>query len=317
MTRVLAEVEKSLRSAADKGRMSELKNNPVLVNGEVVSEELIQQELQMLRERYASEMSPQKMAQQQSRLESDARENAVERMLLLQQAREEIRSVRPEEIDAHFVALKQQHGGDEAFAESFHLKPEDEQSLRADIADGIRLEKYFEQLCATVVRPAEEELRAYYDAHPAAFTIPEMVRAAHIVQHPTPEKPTAQVYADLLNARERVAAGEEFNDLAREYSFCSEDNHDLGWFARGQMVPAFEAVAFDTAVGAVSDVFQTEFGYHILTVLDHAPERLQPFEEMRYEIEGRLFDERKNDAIGSVADELRGRADIRNLVVEG
>ncbi len=295
--------------------MSEETNKPILVNGEEVTDGLIQQELQLLNERYAREMSPQEMAQQRTRIESDARENAVERMLLIQQARKAIGAVRAEEVEAHFTALKQQHGGDAAFAECFELKPEHEMLIRNDIADGIRLEKYCEQLCEDVVRPTADETRACYDMHPEAYTVPEKVRAAHIVQAPTPEKPTPQVYADLLNARERLAAGEDFESLAREYSHCVDDNHDLGWFARGQMVPAFEDVAFRTEVGAVSDVFQTEFGYHILTVLGHTPESMQPYEEVCYDIEAMLFDERKNDAIGAVVEQLRAVADIQNLQI--
>ena len=84
---------------------------PILVNGEEVGEALIQQELQMLRERYAQEMSHQEMEEQQVKIDSDARENAAERVLLMQKAREVVKDVRPEEIEARFIALKDQHGG--------------------------------------------------------------------------------------------------------------------------------------------------------------------------------------------------------------
>ncbi|MGD7653874.1 MAG: peptidylprolyl isomerase [Verrucomicrobiales bacterium] len=73
--------------------------------------------------------------------------------------------------------------------------------------------------------------------------------------------------------------------------------------------------AFATPAGEFSDIFQTEFGYHILMVRDREPARVQPFEEVRYDIEGLLFDERKNETIGAAADELRAAADIQNLVV--
>ena len=81
------------------------------------------------------------------------------------------------------------------------------------------------------------------------------------------------------------------------------------------MVPSFEEIAFKTDVGDFSDVFQSEFGYHILKVLECNPESMRAYEEVRYDIEAMLFDERKNDAIGAVADELRASADIQNLEV--
>ncbi|MDF7805872.1 peptidylprolyl isomerase [Pontiellaceae bacterium B12219] len=294
---------------------SEEQAAPILVNGEAVSDGLIQQELQLLRERYAQEMSWQEMDERAEKIESDARENAVERVLLMQQARKEIDSVRPEEIEARFYAMKEQHGGEEEFNKRFELTDEDVKSIKADIEDGIRLEKYFDRLCVTAVRPVEADSRTYYEAHPEEFREPEMVHAAHIVQHPSPELPVEKVYADLLNVRERLAKGEDFDVLAAEHSHCSDGSYDLGFFARGQMVPAFERVAFSTNPGTFSDVFQTEFGYHILLVREHKPETMQAYEDVRYDIESMLFEARKNDVIGAVADELRAAADIQNLVI--
>ena len=295
--------------------MSEVKKETILVNGEEVGEALIQQELQMLRERYSSEISPKEMDEQQAKIESDACENAVERVLLMQRAREEITEIRPEEIEARFTALKSQHGGEEEFSKRFELKAEDEAKIKTDIEDGVRLEKLFDEICNEVTRPVEADSQAYYDEHPEEFLVPERVRAAHIVQHPSPDCPVEKVYAELLNVRERLKDGEDFDALAQEYSHCNDGGYDLGFFARGQMVQSFEEVAFATPVGEYSDVFQSEFGYHILKVLDQKSETCRAFKEVRYDIESMLFDARKNEAIGAVADELRASAEIQNLEV--
>lgn len=297
--------------------MDKEKKEPILVNGEEVGEGLVEQELHMLRERYARELSYQEMEEKQAKIMSDARENAVERILLMQKARTEINNVRPEEIEARFIALKQQHGGDEEFARRFELTDELVSKIKADIEDGVRLEKYFDEICKDAPRPGESDARAYYEKHAEEFKVPEMVHAAHIVQQPSPDMPMEKVYAELLNVRERLKAGEEFDTLAQEYSHCQDGGHDLGYFARGQMVQAFEDVAFDTKVGEYSDVFQSEFGYHILAVLDRKEGSVRDFSDVRYDIESMLFDERKNDAIGAEADKLRAEADIRNLDIVG
>jgi len=288
---------------------------PIIVNGEEVGEALVGQELQMLRERYARELDPQELEAQRERIESDARENAVERVLLMQQARRQVAPPRSREVEVHFAAFKAQHGGEEDFERRFNLSPKDEARIKADIAEGIRLEIYFDEICKAVARPSEAEARAYYEGHPKEFLDPEQVHASHIVQQPSPDNPLEKVYAELLNVRERLMAGEDFDVLAREYSHCRDGGHNLGYFARGQMVQAFEDQAFATPVGECSDVFQTEIGYHILKVHDRKPEAVRDFGEVRYDIEAMLFDERKNDAIGAVADELRAAADIQNLEV--
>ncbi len=68
----------------------------------------------------------------------------------------------------------------------------------------------------------------------------------------------------------RVNNGESFKELARQFSNCPSGKvgGDLGWFGRGQMVPEFEKAAFETPKGEISDPVQTEFGYHVIKVID-------------------------------------------------
>lgn len=68
----------------------------------------------------------------------------------------------------------------------------------------------------------------------------------------------------------RVNNGESFKALACQFSNCpsSKVGGDLGYFGRGQMVPEFEKAAFETPVGEISDPVKTEFGYHVIKVID-------------------------------------------------
>ncbi|GBF22627.1 peptidyl-prolyl cis-trans isomerase C [Candidatus Gastranaerophilus sp. (ex Termes propinquus)] len=89
----------------------------------------------------------------------------------------------------------------------------------------------------------------------------DSVKASHILVD-SKEK------ADELKAR--AAAGESFDDLAKEFSKCpsKERGGDLGYFGKGQMVPEFEQAAFATGVGEVSEPVQTQFGWHLIKVAD-------------------------------------------------
>lgn len=281
----------------------------VRVNGEPVPAELIRREEELLRRRYAEtapEVDLEAMAEQ---IADDALQNAIERVLLAQTARSVVGPVPRALIDARTSMLKQQSGGGEAFPEALRLSPEDEAIIRDGIAEDIQLDRYFEELCRDVPRPTAAECRAWYETHPDRFQSPEAVRTRHILRRPAPAEPAAAACAVLLNLRERILKGEDFLAIAKAYS-DAEDSGDLDYVARGQMPEAFDRVLFELAPNAVSDVFPTELGHHIVQALDRRPAGLLPFAEVRREVEDLLWTESKNARIGEVVDGLRAGARI-------
>jgi parvulin-like peptidyl-prolyl isomerase len=87
------------------------------------------------------------------------------------------------------------------------------------------------------------------------------VNASHIL---VKDKTQAQ------ELKTRIDKGEKFEDLAKEYSMCpsGQNGGDLGYFGRGQMVKEFEDAAFATPVNSVSEPVQTQFGWHLIKVID-------------------------------------------------
>ena len=100
-------------------------------------------------------------------------------------------------------------------------------------------------------------------------------RARHILIKPSEilgEQEARELAASL---RDRVLAGEEFAELAREYSEdigSAQEGGDLGWTLPGQMVPAFEAAMANTGINEISEPVQTQFGWHIVQVLERRDE---------------------------------------------
>ncbi len=156
----------------------------------------------------------------------------------------------------------------------------------------------------------EEELRAYYQANQDDFTREEQVRARHILLRITPDRPAEQAESELLDVRRRIEAGEDFAALAKELSddeSNAERGGNLGYFGRGRMVEAFETAAFDAEVGELVGPVKTDFGYHLIEVLDHREGGLQPFEQVSAAVRARLIGERVQEIADAKAQDLAQR----------
>src|SRR5690606_35306303 len=76
---------------------------------------------------------------------------------------------------------------------------------------------------------------------------------------------------ELMDIRDRILKGEDFNELAKKHSddpSVTYNGGDMGWVGRGQMVPEYEATAFRLEKNEISQPFETEYGFHIMQLLD-------------------------------------------------
>lgn len=120
---------------------------------------------------------------------------------------------------------------------------------------------------------------------------------------------------------EKVKAGEDFAELASEYSKdpgSAANGGSLGYFPRGVMVPEFEEVAFSLAVGEVSDIVESQFGYHIIKIEDiqtvkDIEEGGADEEEVTY-YKDLIVNNLSEDAYNTKLDELFASADIQKFV---
>ena len=160
----------------------------------------------------------------------------------------------------------------------------------------------------TEMEPLEGELLAYYEENKADYALPARVRAQHILfktEGMTPEE-TAAIRDSATDVVMRAKSGEDFGDLAREFSqdTLASNGGDLGYFGAGQMVPEFESVAFNLGVGGTSDLVETEFGIHIIRVNEREDQRIRPFEEVRVAIESLVMFRQAADSAAQVAQSI-------------
>ena len=182
---------------------------------------------------------------------------------------------------------------DVAKKEKFDQRPQIKKQL-AYVADDFLSREYLAKVVMQDVTISEADLKEYYTQNKERLGVPEQVRARHILFKVDPasseaEKNKTQARAEAV--LKRVKAGEDFARLAAAHSDdagSKAKGGDLGYFSPGKMVPDFEALAFYTNPGEISDIVETKYGYHIIKVEDHIEARERSFDEMKDYIKEKL-----------------------------
>ncbi len=157
----------------------------------------------------------------------------------------------------------------------------EQEAQKKDWESQLTLGQFRDSVIGKSITVPDSMIQAYYDQR-----VSEEVKARHILvalgATPTAEEKEA-ARAKAEEALKKARTGEDFEKLSREYSEpkTAETGGDLGWFGKGDMVPAFERAAFALKPGEISDVVETRFGYHVIKVEDR---RRKTLEEVRPEI---------------------------------
>ncbi len=146
---------------------------------------------------------------------------------------------------------------------------------------------------AKVTIPPADVERAYNNGIDQ-YTTPEQVRASHILLK-TEGKDDAAVKAKAEELLKQARAGADFADLAKKNSeddASAKNGGDLDYFGRGRMVPEFDAAVFAMAPGQISDLVKTQYGYHIIKLVDKKTATTRTLAEVRQQITDQLAYER-------------------------
>ncbi len=173
-----------------------------------------------------------------------------------------------------------------------------------DVQDLIRRQIILDKAVGSNVHITDKQIAAYFAKNHTQFDKPPMVRARHIL---VPDLKTAQkVEADLKS-------GKDFAAEAKQYSIdpgSRDKGGELGWFRKGQMVPAFEAYAFKGPIGKVSPPVKSPFGYHVIEVEERKPGQTATIASARDQIVAQLRQQQEAPLIPAFLQQLQANAKI-------
>jgi len=238
----------------------------------------------------------------------------VERRLLLAAAKAAKNVVAPSELDQALQSEYARAGGEEAFLKALKDADVSIDHVKKSVGETLLINKLLKGIAEKGPKISEEDLRKAY-ADEAAGDKTASVRHILLLTQGKTEAEKAEALKTIEGILVRAKAGEDFAELAKQYSEDpgSKDNGGLYEdFGRGQMVKPFEDASFTVPVGEISGVVETNFGYHIIKVVDRKKET-RPFEEVRAELESRLAQTKQGTAVEDYVEGLKAKAKFKLL----
>jgi parvulin-like peptidyl-prolyl isomerase len=199
---------------------------------------------------------------------------------LLQKATPADRAAGAAEADLQYASLIKRFGSTEAFERQLKAVGMTVDELRAKATQEATAKATLKRELNISV--TDDQAKAFYAKHAAEFEQPETAHVRHILlmtmdpatRTPLPTNAVAAKRKQIDSLLVQIRGGADFATLAKQYSEDpgSKDNGgELPEFPRGQMVPEFEATAFSLTNNQVSDVITTQFGYHVIQMIDKTP----------------------------------------------
>jgi len=236
-------------------------------------------------------------------IKNSVTEQLISSILLYQYAQGKNIDIPENDINEEIEAVKDNFDSEAEFNEALKRNNLTLNQLKDDIKRqlmiGEAIEQEYEEIEIT-----EEEISQYYEENKEVFFEPEKRKIRHILVE---DKEEAERIMNQLND-----GMVDFEKLARDKSICpsSEQGGDLGYISRGQMVEKFETAAFSLEIGEMSDIVETEYGYHIIKCEDIKDEHQPSLEEAREDIENVLKSQKQNAAIEALITQLREDSEV-------
>lgn len=214
--------------------------------------------------------------------------------------------------DARIQELRKQVPNEAEFKKALAERDMTLARLRDDIRKDIAIGRMIEEEMARMPPPSDADIKAYYDKNPDEFS---GVRAAHILIRPEgfdeASKKKARTTAEDI--QKQAKGGADFAELAKKHSAdgSAQQGGDLGFFTKGQMVPEFSNAAFSMQPGQISDVVETQFGFHVIKVIERKD---VPLAEATEKLRAFLTQQKREEAQQAFIDSLKSKAKIEVLV---
>ena len=286
----------------------------VSINGADVSREKVQAQVDhMINQRGLNSGGITQPAAFQQ-IQQEVIDQLIVQELLWQEAKRRDFVVDDELVDERLQQMKSGFDSEMAFLFKIQAGGFTEATYRDDIRQQESVQRMISLGISAGISISDEDLEHFYNTNIEQMQQPLAISARHILIAPAStalaDHQAAQDEADSLLAE--LHAGADFAELAKARSQgpSAASGGDLGYFGSGQMVPAFEEAAFALQPDGLSEVVQTQFGYHVIRVEDRRGGEMVPLEEAADRIRAHLSQLALQHAVELLVTTLRDEGEV-------
>lgn len=253
------------------------------------------------------------------KVKKDLLENLITRELLYQESQKKRINVDQKAIADQLKTIKQRFPSEAEFENAINRMGLSEADIESQIKRNMAIRELMDKQISHKIVVTDAEAKAYYDANPSLFKKPEQVRARHIlikVDSAATETQKAEARKEIQEIQQKLKNGEDFAALAKEFSQgpSNANGGDLGYFGRGQMVKPFADTAFALKPNEISDIVETQFGYHLIKVEDKKPEGTLAYADIKDQLNRHLKRQKAEKEADTYIDTLRKGAKIEKYL---
>jgi peptidyl-prolyl cis-trans isomerase C len=220
-----------------------------------------------------------------------------------------------EKVESEFNRVLKQYGTKEKFEEEVKKNKLTVEKIRENLKKNIVIQNYVDNEILAKIEIPEDDVKTHYESNKESYNTPEQVSASHILiklEHGASQEQKDDAMVKIKKVKERLNAGDDFATVAKEMSEgpSAANGGDLGSFGKGAMVKPFQDAAFALNIDEVSDIVETQFGYHIIKVSDKKAAKKRTYEEVKAEIKNSIQIKKFQEQMVVIVKDLRAKAAI-------
>jgi len=289
------------------------------VNGSKISRSEFDAEIGLVKKRF-SRMGKPLSDTRLAEIKRAILEDFIGRELLYQASKKSGIKVNKAAVNEQLTALKKRFPSKAEFIKALSNMNTSEAAITSQLKRNMAIKEFIDKKFVQTITISDQESKAFYESNPDLFKQPDRVQASHILikaDSKMDDDKKAAALNKIEEIQQRLQKGEDFATLAKEFSQCPSNakGGNLGYFSRGQMVPAFEKAAFALKPDTISDIVKTRFGYHLIKVIDKKPASTIPYKDAKDKLEQNLKQKKIQKEIISYIEKLKAEAKVERFTM--